>query len=102
MESKPRATGFFISMPVNETAWVHYLATARHIIDKSRLDGMLYAQINLTSGGVRLVEVPQDAWLLHPSTDAAILGFQFENTFRMTAVPSALIAQADEKYDPNN
>lgn len=102
MAWKPRATGFFIAMPLNDTAWVHYLVTARHVIDQSRRDGMLYAQINLTSGGVRLVEVPQDAWFLHPSTDVAIIGFQFESDFRMTAVKTDLIGQAAENYNPDS
>jgi hypothetical protein len=36
MEWKARATAFFMVMQLNDTEWIHYLATARHIIVRTR------------------------------------------------------------------
>jgi len=95
-EKQARATGFFVTMPINEKCVAHYLVTARHVIDESRQDGTLYAKINLVSGAVRYAELPQDAWTCHPSTDVAAIEFKFQDNDRNRFIAAELFA--DEMY----
>src|SRR5215203_3888527 len=67
----PAATAFFVAVPVNDNAWVCYAVTARHAIDLSHKYGASYLRVN-TRDGYEDVEVPQDAWVTHSTTDVAV------------------------------
>jgi hypothetical protein len=68
---RPAATAFFVAVPIEDNAWICYAVTARHAIDLSHDYGALYLRVN-TQDGYEDVEVPQDAWVTHPTTDVAV------------------------------
>jgi hypothetical protein len=68
---RPAATAFFVGVPIDNDAWVCYAVTARHAIDLSQKYGALHLRVN-TRDGYEDVEVPQDAWVTHPTTDVAV------------------------------
>jgi hypothetical protein len=68
---RPAATAFFVSVPIEDNAWICYAVTARHAIDRSQDYDALYLRVN-TQDGYEDVKVPQDAWVTHPTTDVAV------------------------------
>jgi len=68
---RPAATAFFVAVPIEDNAWICYAVTARHAIDLSHDYGALYLRVN-TQDGYEDVEVPQDAWVTHATTDVAV------------------------------
>jgi hypothetical protein len=70
-EKTPAASVFFIDFPLGDTGYVRYAVTARHVLDMSRPYGPLYIRVN-TLDGFEDVEVPQDSWVSHPTTDVAV------------------------------
>jgi hypothetical protein len=71
MNRIPAATAFFVAVPIDENAWICYAVTARHAIDLSQKYGTLYLRVN-TREDYEDVEVPQDAWVTHSTTDVAV------------------------------
>jgi hypothetical protein len=69
-DRKPAATAFFVGVPIEDNAWICYAVTARHAIDLSQDYGALYLRVN-TEDRYEDVEIPQDAWVTHPTTDVA-------------------------------
>ena len=92
------ATGFFVSVPLNarQDAQAAYLVTARHVLDESRQDGILYAKMNLRNGGVEYIPVPQDSWRCHLSTDIAVIESPLTNKHRSMAIPHSFFV--DDSY----
>lgn len=99
-EMQERATGFFVGVQVTDEKSVVYLVTARHVIDESRSEGVLYAKMNLVDGGVRYVSVPQDDWTCHLSTDVAVIRFSPSPNDRAKFVRSS--AFVDDIYIQND
>jgi hypothetical protein len=71
------ATTFLVAFPVDR-GYFEYAVTVRHVIDASRQFGSLYLRLNRDEGGIHDVEVPQDQWMCHPNTDAAVAPLDFE------------------------
>ena len=92
----PAATAFFVGVPVNGERAVIYAVTARHVVDASRPHGTLYVRINKISGGFEDFQVPQDAWVCHPSTDVAVIrvGLPPEQ-FDFRVIPLDMLATDD-------
>jgi hypothetical protein len=68
---KPVATAFFVGVPIDNDAWICYAVTAHHAIDLSHDYGTLYLRVN-TQDGYKDIEISQDAWVTHPTTDVAV------------------------------
>lgn len=47
--------------------------TARHVIDESRPYGPLCLRVNRRAGGYEDLGAPQDDWLIHATTDVAVV-----------------------------
>ena len=74
IEKRPVGTTFFVDV-VDGPAKRAYAVTARHVIDKSEDFGALYMRLNTADSYVD-IEVPQTSWMLHESTDVAVLRLQ--------------------------
>jgi len=68
----PKATGFYVAHPISHGVSVLYLVTARHVVEKSRSYGQLYLRYNKVNG-IDYMPIDQDLFVLHPSTDVAVL-----------------------------
>ena len=84
------ATGFFVSVPLNEKSFVTYLVTARHVVGETQKP--LWAKINLNNGRVRYQRVPQNNWICHPSTDVAAIPFHKKDGDRFMALWENMLA----------
>lgn len=97
------ATGFFVVVrPSAEDedsdaqSWHIYLITARHVVDGLRgnsPNGKMIIRMNLTSGGIRIVESDVNDWRFHPTreVDAAAL-----------LVPESWLEELDYAMVPEN
>jgi hypothetical protein len=80
-------TAFFVKVPVDQDSNKIYLVTARHNVEESRNEGKtLYAKLNIKSGGVEYVPIPEGSWTSHGTTDVALVPFQLEERFRIEFV----------------
>jgi Trypsin-like peptidase domain len=96
LHKKECATGFFVAVPIDSQYGTVYLVTARHVLEESRALGPLFAKINLASGGVQYVPVPQESWSSHESTDVALIRFSKVKDGRY--LPLLLSVLADDNY----
>ena len=69
----PAATAFFVSVNISDNKDTVYLVTARHVLERSRPYGELYLRLNTRGHGHAEVRVPHEDWVVHPSTDVAIM-----------------------------
>jgi hypothetical protein len=70
-DRNPAATAFLVAVPIERNAWIPYVVTARHVIDKSQRYGPLYLRVN-TQDSYQDIEIAQDVWVTHPTTDVAV------------------------------
>jgi hypothetical protein len=70
-EREPAATAFLVAVPIDDSLWESYAVTARHVLDRSQRHGPLYLRVN-TQDSYRDIEISQDAWVTHPTTDVAV------------------------------
>src|SRR5580704_7365332 len=96
LHKKECATGFFVAVPIDSQNGTVYLVTARHVLEESRALGALFAKINLVSGGVQYVPLPQESWSSHDSTDVALIRFSKVKDGRY--LPLLLSVLADDDY----
>jgi hypothetical protein len=89
----PAATAFFVSVPIGDEYPVVYAVTARHVIYRSRPYGPIYIRINAADGTFQDIQVAQDSWVAHPSTDVAVtrVTLPFEG-FDLKAIPLSMLA----------
>jgi hypothetical protein len=80
---RPRAAGFFAQVDVpeqgdREGGVAVYLVTANHVVAEAyAAAGSLFAEVNLTEGGVDHFPLPRQSWFSDDSVDAAIGRFRF-------------------------
>jgi hypothetical protein len=70
-----KGTGFFIAYQdrgLAENMGFVYFVTAKHVVEKARTFGPLYARVNEQGGGVRYVELVDDEWFTSPTADVAV------------------------------
>src|SRR5215210_1458456 len=65
------ATAFLVAVRIENDAWISYVVTARHVLDQSQRHGPSYLRVN-TQNGYNDIEISQDAWVAHPTTDVAV------------------------------
>jgi hypothetical protein len=56
----------------NESWYIHYLVTARHMVVLARKYGSLSARIHLADGTTTFIDIPADSWREHHSTEVAV------------------------------
>ena len=98
-------TAFFVGVPLEDVqgAWLHYLVTAKHVIDHIRLksiDQRVYIRINTHQEGAKLVESPIEDWRAAPQDNEAIDIALFawvpqSDVFDFRVIPLANFASAE-------
>lgn len=98
---KPIGTAFFILIRCTNSLFISYAITARHVIEGSREDGMLYIRLNTRDGSFKDFEAPQNNWVLHPSTDVAVTPVEFTNDIDWAVLPNGILATDEfiEKHE---
>lgn len=69
---RPIGTGFFVGVEEGSDFLVSYVVTARHLVDGGMMQGPIYLRFNTMDGPFADLEVPNDSWITHPTTDVAI------------------------------
>jgi hypothetical protein len=85
-EGQPVGTAFIAGIPVaappqadasplreNEGWYIHYLVTARHMVALARKHGSLSARVHLADGSTTFIEIPENSWHEHHSTEVAVV-----------------------------
>jgi hypothetical protein len=68
----PVATAFFVGVGIADDAYVVYVVTARHVIERAETHGSLYLRLNRRSGGVENIELADDIWTSGTDSDVAV------------------------------
>lgn len=89
---KPIGTAFFIIMRITNSLFVSYAVTARHVVEGSREDGMLYIRLNTRDGSYKDFEAPQNNWVLHSATDVAVTPVAFPPDIDWATLPNGVLA----------
>ncbi|MFC1908949.1 hypothetical protein ACFLXD_03700 [Chloroflexota bacterium] len=96
----PKATTFFVSVPIGNDLAQIYAVTARHVIYGSREYGDLYIRLKLESGGYRDEIAPQDKWVCHTQTDIAVIPIEIPDECDVKVMPLQMLAT--EKFVSEN
>ena len=100
-------TAFFVGVPTSRAGvQVHYLVTAKHVIQKIAEEGsdhQVYLRINKKDNTAEVIKVPVSSWRFHPddlSSDAAVVSVSIPDADYLlvlddTAISNELLKKMD-------